>query len=509
MTYMFERSFTFQSPEETEQFAQNVSLWARPGQLILLEGDLGSGKSTFARALIKSLSKDDDQFDIPSPSFSLVQTYDNTRVAVAHIDLYRLTDPSQVSELGISELLAQHLVVVEWPKLLPHDLTGPTLKLHFSGSGTIRMVKLTGDGAWADLLNRNKQIEDFLSATAWRGSKRKFLEGDASSRRYETVYLNGKSSILMDMPQKPDGPPVKDGKPYSAIAHLAEGISAVVAINKNLHDMGYSAPTIEAYDLDHGLAVIENLGELVYGAMIKNGAAMEIPMKAAVALLADMAVKTWPTEVKINTTQTHFVPRYDVEAQLIEVDLLVSWFWPYSLGNTAEDHLHRSFADIWRKLLPLTHPQKPHWVLRDFHSPNLIWIPEREGLKRVGLIDTQDCLLGHPAYDLASFIQDARIDISAPMAEELFSHYVDLRIEQGHFDQKEFETAYAILGAQRATKILGIFARLAKRDGKRGYLQHMPRVSRYLAKNLDHPALGELKLWFQTHISSALRVGHA
>jgi N-acetylmuramate 1-kinase len=148
-------------------------------------------------------------------------------------------------------------------------------------------------------------------------------------------------------------------------------------------------------------------------------------------------------------------------------------------------------------------------VLRDYHSPNLLWLPERKGMARVGLIDTQDCLLGHPAYDLASMLQDARVDIEFGFADELYEHYCDLRRKQGAFDRAEFDIAYSILGAQRATKILGIFARLSKRDGKHGYLRHVPRVSRYLERDLAHPRLSKLKAWFDRHLPAAAREGRA
>jgi aminoglycoside/choline kinase family phosphotransferase len=143
--------------------------------------------------------------------------------------------------------------------------------------------------------------------------------------------------------------------------------------------------------------------------------------------------------------------------------------------------------------------------LRDYHSPNLLWLPEREGLKRVGIIDTQDCLMGHPAYDLASMLQDARVDIDFGFADDLYAEYCGLRSRDPSFDRAAFDVAYAILGAQRATKILGIFARLSKRDGKHGYLRHIPRVSRYLERNLAHPRLAGLKAWFDRHLPAVQR----
>ena len=194
-----------------------------------------------------------------------------------------------------------------------------------------------------------------------------------------------------------------------------------------------------------------------------------------------------------------------MEAQLIEADLLPSWFWPFVTGTEISDEQRAEFVTLWQDLLPLTQTEKPVWALRDYHSPNLLWLPEREGLKRVGIIDTQDCLMGHPAYDLASMLQDARVDIDFGFADDLYAEYCGLRSRDPAFDRASFDVAYAVLGAQRATKILGIFARLSKRDGKHGYLRHIPRVSRYLERNLAHPRLAGLRAWFDRHLPAAQR----
>ena len=177
-----------------------------------------------------------------------------------------------------------------------------------------------------------------------------------------------------------------------------------------------------------------------------------------------------------------------------------------------------SFENIWKQLLPLAQQKIPQIVMRDFHSPNLLWLPERQGIFRVGLIDTQDAVMGHAAYDLVSMIQDARVDIPEHLSEKTFQHYIACRTNspvqianelknQKSFSESNFRTAYAVLGAQRATKILGIFARLNKRDGKPAYLKHMPRISRYLNQNIQHPALVSLKDWFEGNMPEALKMG--
>ncbi len=494
----------FDTVAALETFAAELALFARPGMALLLKGDLGAGKSTFARAFIRALAPGND-FDIPSPTFTLIQTYEETRVPVAHADLYRIGAAHELDELGLDELARTHVLAVEWPEKIMESGLGDTLLIELEGSGSRRDAKLTPGGAWRQVLERNAAIRGFLSGTGWSGARRAFLEGDASSRRYETLSLAGRSAILMDMPARPDGPPVKNGLPYSAIAHLAEDIRAVVAINGELKRRGYNAPAVEAFDLGPGLAIIEDLGRNVYGRMMLAGADMREPMRAAAALLADMAGQSWPSQVSVGGKALHHVPRYDIAAQLIEVDLLPSWFWPHVTGNAIPDDRRAELESLWTELLPLTQPEQRVWALRDYHSPNLLWLPDRQGLSRVGIIDTQDCLLGHPGYDLASLLQDARVDVPFAMADELYEFYCGLRVKAGGFDRASFDIAYSILGAQRATKILGIFARLSKRDGKPGYLKHIPRVSRYLERDLAHPRLAKLKAWFDRHLPAHAR----
>ena len=491
----------------TEGLARTLALFARPAAVILLEGDLGSGKSTFARAFIRALAPVVPEFDIPSPSFALVQTYDNTRLPVAHVDLYRLRSPAETAELGLSELAQNHMMLIEWPNAVLGNLGPDLLRVQFSGTGDTRKIVLTPHGLWTTALQRNAEIEAFLKFQHVDAGTRRFLDGDASSRRYEKLHHQNTDVILMDMPHRPDGPPVKDGKPYSAIAHLAENIAAVVAVNDHLCAMGYTAPRIMASNLKAGLALIEDLGTEVFAPMMRRGENMRVPMHAAVDVLADMAAREWPTAVPVGGGNDHLMPSYDAAAQLIEVDLLPAWFHVHVHKTPAPEDLRASFAHVWREVLPLAVAQKPVWVLRDYHSPNLLWLPQRKGLQRVGVIDTQDALLGHPAYDLASMLQDARVDIPFDFADELYEYYVSLRHQQQGFDADEFACAYAVLGAQRASKILGIFARLNMRDGKPQYLQHMPRVARYLKRNLEHEALRGIRDWFEIHMPAALDIG--
>lgn len=489
--------------EATAALGAELALMARTGSIICLHGELGAGKTTLARSFIQALAGED--IEVPSPTFTLVQTYDTARVPVAHIDLYRLASVAELDELGLDDLLATHQAIVEWPERLAKDLPADRLDIKLSSKGKVREAHMTGHGAWALALRRLSAIADFLKDTDWAKATRVFLEGDASFRRYERLVLGSKTAVLMDMAARPDGPIVKNGKPYSAIAHLAENINAVLAVNTCLEERGYSAPRIFAARARDGLAVIEDMGSDVYGRKMLRGDDMAEPLGEAVRLLADMAGQTWPAKVAIPDNGWHHVSAYDREAMTIEVELVLDWFWPFAKASTPSETDRLDFLKIWSELFPLAEHDPPVWILRDFHSPNLMWLPDRSGMKRVGLIDTQDCVLGHPAFDLASLLQDARVDIDFELADQLLDHYCALRKNEPGFDEAAFRSAFAFFGAQRATKILGIFARLAKRDGKHGYLRHMPRVSRYLERNLNHPKLAGLRRWYDRHLPQSLR----
>jgi hypothetical protein len=190
---------------------------------------------------------------------------------------------------------------------------------------------------------------------------------------------------------------------------------------------------------------------------------------------------------------------------LVEVELALDWYAPAVARATPPTGARMQFLAIWRELLGPILAQPTTWTLRDFHSPNLHWLAERQGLKRIGLIDFQDAVLGPPAYDVASLLQDARVDVPEDLEMRLAALYMRRRTAADPaFDAPSFAAAYAAMGAQRATKILGIFARLDKRDGKPEYLRHLPRIERYLNRNLAHPLLRPLALWYQNHLPRAL-----
>lgn len=494
----------------SEQLAASLAMLAGKGDLIALEGDLGTGKTTIARSFIRALA-DDPELEVPSPTFTLVQTYDVAGSSVAHMDFYRLEEPAEIDELGIDEALNAGPVIVEWPSQAAGLLPGGGLLIELKEANGGRSAHLSSSSeSWTARLEKLQHIDNLLTASGWHIATRHKMPADASSRRYERLSggPDGASGLLMDMPSRPDGDPIRNGLPYSGIAHLAEDIRAVEAINRGLRAQGLSAPEIHAIDTRNGLAVIEDFGAVSFRSLLDDAEQFSLCLTSAVMMLANSAQNDWPDKIDLSSGETYQLSPYDMDALLIEVELCLDWYWPHVTDTPLRSEVRDDFMAAWRDVLHQVQAGDPVWVLRDFHVDNLFWLPQRDGDRKIGLIDTQDCVLGHPAYDLASLLQDVRMTIPTDAEQDYYDMYVAARsAEDDSFDATSFQAAYAILGAQRATKILGIFARLNTRDQKPGYLRYLPRTSDVLKHNLRHPALMAVKAWFDTHLPRALREG--
>ncbi len=472
------------------------------GDVVALSGDLGAGKTTFARALIRHLAGD-PELEVPSPTFTLVQAYDLSKFPVVHADLYRVTNPEELIELGLDSLPEGTVLLIEWPDRAPDFLPQDYWELAFQVApergDEFRLLRITGHGRHAARAERLVAARRFLEESGFGEARRERMDGDASSRSYERLTLGSRRAIMMNSPRRPDGPPVKDGKPYSALAHLAEDITPFVAIARALHEKGFSTPAIYAADLAEGFIVLEDLGA---NAVVAGNppAPIRTCYEAAVHVLIALHKQILPEQVQVSPHVVYRLPAYDMDAFLIEVELLLDWYLPFREASLSEQARARYIA-LWRDaLLPATRAQET-WVLRDFHSPNLLWLPERRGIACLGILDFQDALIGPAAYDLASLLQDARVDVPESWEMDLLGSYIRARtIDDSGFDVPLFARLYATMAAQRASKILGIFARLDRRDGKPQYLRHLPRIWDYLQRTLAHPDLATLAEWYKAHV---------
>lgn len=497
-------SFTVVLDDEaaTRRLAIDLANALEPGDLVTLSGDLGAGKTALVRAMIRHLSQD-ETVTVPSPTFTLIQTYELPRFPLVHADFYRLSGPGELTELGFDDLPEHAVIMLEWPDRaaghLPPDRFDVTLTLTPDLGLQSRKTRVTGYGSFAARAERIAAMRRFLERSGYSAAERRHMQGDASTRSYEHLNRDGQSVILMNSPRRPDGPPIRDGKPYSAIAHLAEDVKPFVAIADGLRGRGFSAPGILHADLANGFLIIEDLGS---NAVVEGDPPAPIMdrYEAAVDLLIALHTQDLPEALPVTADTEYTIPRYDIDALLIEAELLLDWSIPRWNVNVPAS-TRATFLMLWREALLTDSPAKPTWVLRDFHSPNLLWLPERKDIARIGLLDFQDALIGPAAYDLASLLQDARVDVSEEAELSLLGRYARARLDRDpNFDVAGFTRSYAALAAQRASKILGIFARLDRRDGKPQYLRHMPRVWSYLQRSLAHPALEPLNAWYKLNV---------
>ncbi|OCO99562.1 MULTISPECIES: tRNA (adenosine(37)-N6)-threonylcarbamoyltransferase complex ATPase subunit type 1 TsaE [unclassified Ensifer] len=484
---------TLSDEAATIELGEDLALALKAGDCVALSGDLGAGKSTFARAFLRALA-DDDGLEVPSPTFTLVQTYE-LRIPVAHFDLYRLADSSELDELGFDEALSQGICLVEWPERAEGALPAKRIMLTLAHENDGRRVEISGAEDQLQRISRSLAIRDFLNNHGHCKARRRHLSGDASIRAYERIYpADGSvSRILMDSPRHKPGPILQDGKYYQQLAHIAEDVVPFVAIDQLLIARGFAAPTIHARDLDQGILLIEDLGS--EGVLDEAGQPIDARYIESARLLARLHSEQTPREIRVDATVVHRVPDFDRTTMKIETRLLTDWYLPWKRGEPASDDEKREYSEIWDGLIDLLQTSETNLLLRDFHSPNIIWREERRGLDRIGLIDFQDAMIGPTAYDVASLVQDARVTISSSLASRMMQTYLAERHASGIFDEATFSRDWHLMSAQRNCKLVGIWVRLMQRDGKPGYMKHMPRTFAYLQAALSHESLKPLHDW--------------
>ena len=328
------------------------------------------------------------------------------------------------------------------------------------------------------MVERQRLIAGFLEAAGWGSAERAPLAGDASFRRYERLRDGRRSAVLMDAP-----PPKEDVRPFVRLA-------------RHLGGLGLSAPGVLAVDAEAGLLVLEDLGDDTYTRMLAAGGDEEALYALAVDVL--IHIHRRPPDEAIPAG----LPPYDDARLLEEACLLTDWYMPAVSGVETADAVRRAWADAWRGVFPLVHAQSATLVLRDYHVDNLVWLQGREGVAACGLLDFQDAVAGAAAYDLVSLLEDARRDIDGDLAGAMLGRY--LTAFPG-LDRDAFSTVYAILGAQRHAKVIGIFTRLCRRDGKADYLVHIPRLWGMLERALRHPALAAVAEWLDRHVPPETR----
>ena len=370
------------------------------------------------------------------------------------------------------------------------------------------------DAAPPDLSARPAAREAFLRAHGLAKAVREPLAGDASTRAYARLHpaAGGQPLVLMDAPPVAESAPApadataneRIALGYNAVARLAAGrVDAWAAIAAFLRARGLSAPNIIALDIEDGFAVLEDLGSDLLRDRLDAGVdAIEV-YGQAVDLLVALHAEPAPAALPIPGGGEWALPTYDALALQIGVDLWLQW-WPRFAGMAPfpADAL-TAWPALWSPVLARGEAGACVFTHRDYHAENLLWLPQRTGAARVGLLDFQDAVRGHPAWDLVSLLQDARRDVPQAVETAMVARYLAARPE---LDAETFRTDYARLGALNALRILGpIFARQIVAFGRDRYQAFLPRMWRQLERNLAHPGLAELKAWFDRYAPTQVR----
>ena len=326
------------------------------------------------------------------------------------------------------------------------------------------------------MTERARAISEFLAAAGWADAERRLLAADASFRRYERLSRDGASRVLMDAP-----PP-------------RENVRAFERIARTLIALGLSAPRAFEVDEAAGLMLLEDFGDRTFTRALAEDADEATLYRLAIDSLIALHQRWQPG--------SEATPAYDDARLLEEALLLPDWFLPARRGGPIPEPVRAAYIEAWRAVLARARAVPDCLVLRDYHVDNLMLLEGREGVAACGLLDFQDAAIGPVAYDVVSLLEDARRDLGAGLAAAMLARYLDAFPE---LDRQRFMESYAVLGAQRAAKIVGIFTRLSRRDGKDQYLHHIPRVWRHLTAGLEHPALAPVKAWFDREVPAAER----
>lgn len=325
---------------------------------------------------------------------------------------------------------------------------------------------------------RENTIADFLRKHSWHDAERGRLAGDASFRKYDRLRGNRGPAVLMDAP-----PPQEDVRPFVRIA-------------RHLFRHGFAVPDILAEDPEAGLLLLEDLGDDTYTRLLARGH----DERELYALATDVliALHSLPSRDAI----PEGVVPYGDSRLLEEVGRVNTWYRRLVDAPALSQEAEQAFTEIWRAALPLAWTVPTALVLFDYHVDNLLLIPGRTGLKACGLLDFQDAVAGPITYDLMSLLEDARRDVDPALIEDMKTRYL---AAFPNIAPEDFAASWAVMAAQRHARVIGTFARLKIRDGKPGYLVHMPRLWRYMDACLAHPALADLKDWFDTYFPPDLR----
>lgn len=498
----------------TENLAKRIASSLKPRDVVLLYGDLGAGKTTLARAILQVLEPTIEE--VPSPTFTLVQAYETPSGLVNHFDLYRIKSPDELDELGWDESLATGITIVEWPERLGGRVPAKakTVRLTLVPETGARYALVEGVSV-ADVYKQNRiaEIESFLAQSQWRGATRVHMSGDSSIRSYDRLTLNGKTAVLMNAPLNEANIICRPGMSeddrhklgYFAMRRLAGArIDAFVCIGEFLRENGFSVPQVYEFDAGMGLAIIEDFGDGQYWDLLQKPNLDEREMYlAATDVLIKADALTVPEILNYRGLSWPMQP-LDTMAMDTEAELFLNWYVDKYRGLPVTDAMRADYRAAFHTMYKALETAPLGLIQRDYHSPNLMWLPDRAGLQRVGLLDYQDSVTGHPAYNLMFLLNDARRDIPAALQAEIKERYYagrDFNAQQ----RADFDAAIDVYKAISNARLTSFPVRMKISNNLPQYMAFLPRIERYFFESTLSPACAPLAAWFAKYLPDMLK----
>lgn len=494
MKGVLQMKFQIHVPNEEAMLAlgAQVSRYAEGGDFIALSGTLGMGKSTFARGFIRALAQD-ETLTVPSPTFTLVQQYEKTRLPLAHVDAYRIETPEDIYALGLEDVFEHGVVLMEWaekgvgtipeaeePYRYPMESEfGSRLDITLKeGADGGRIVMFNAGGSWYQRMGL--VLPEYARPVTEEG-RRVFLESqgvteeansispDCSFRTYYRLHTKEGSRILMDAP-----PPMENTQTFDRVATL-------------LKQKGVRVPTLYGADHDKGYILTEDFGGTVLREAVQKGADAKDWLTVAV----DLLVK-WANEGAVSLPCA-----YGAGAVWQEACRYTDWYLPSITGHATAVEDRKTLQHLFYQVYP--HIEKlpkgfTHW---DFHVDNLMCLGEKPSAENLGVIDFQDARCGTIAFDLCCLLED-RFPADKATKEALIDYFLaglDTKV-----DKEDFMAAYAISVTHRFLKITGLLERLERRDGRVNVKARMPQVWATLREATQHDVLSDIRA-FLTELS--------
>ncbi|NNE88940.1 MAG: tRNA (adenosine(37)-N6)-threonylcarbamoyltransferase complex ATPase subunit type 1 TsaE [Silicimonas sp.] len=447
MSANFSASIFLPDETATDTLGLELSKVLEAGDALLLSGPVGAGKSHLARAIIKA--RLDREEDVPSPTYTLVQTYlDETGTEIWHADLYRLGDTSEIAELGLEDAFSNAICLVEWADRLGDRRPKDALSIMFKHEDSGRSLTLASTNfSWAKV-SRALERTEFLIDANWQAALMSDVAGDLSSRSYRRLRMADQTAILMDAGDDP-----VQTVNFVKMTHWLRGA-------------GYSAPEIISENTKTGLLLLEDFGDVP----LSDYEEIDNQLSVCIDLLADIRQQPCP---KLYSPSV---------AELVEMTALSNQYPGAGIESLEvfRRSLHKALEEVMAGV-PAT------VSLRDFHADNIMWLGERSGIQRLGMLDYQDAFLTHPVYDLVSLLTDARRDVPRALRDEMIAYYADLTGD----NPSDLIKAFAVFSVQRNLRILGIFARAAIVNRKNHHVKNLPRVYDYLSEAVEHPIFSD------------------